>query len=48
MVINPWGTITAVLEKNQGLIIGELHKSELLEIRNKLPALQHRTLNKIS
>ena len=48
MVINPWGTIASVLEKNQGLIIGELHKSELLEIRNKLPALQHRTLNKIS
>ncbi len=48
MVINPWGTITAVLEKDQGLIIGDLHKNELLEIRNKLPALQHRTLNKIS
>jgi nitrilase len=48
MVVNPWGAINVVLEKDQGLIIGELHKNELLEVRNKLPALKHRTFNQIS
>lgn len=44
MIISPWGDINAVLEKGVGLITGELQKTHLQEIRQKLPALSHRTI----
>jgi nitrilase len=44
MIIDPWGTICSVLEHGEGLISYELSKTDLQEIRNKLPALKHRTL----
>ena len=43
MIIQPWGNVCAMLEHGEGLITHELFKSELNEIRNKLPALTHRT-----
>ena len=44
MVIDPWGKILAVLDKGEGLITSEIDKNHLLDIRSKLPALAHRTI----
>jgi len=44
MIINPWGQICAVLESGEGLVTGSLHKKDIFEIRQQLPALQHRTI----
>ena len=43
MIINPWGHIQNLIESGEGLVIGELNHSELKDIRQKLPALKHRT-----
>jgi nitrilase len=43
MIIDPWGSVRTVLEEGEGLICQEMAKSEIQEIRNKLPALKHRT-----
>ena len=43
MVINPWGHIQNVLEAGEVMVTGELNHTELKEIREKLPALMHRT-----
>ena len=45
MIIDPWGEISSELKSGQGFILGKLEKSVIQEIRSKLPALQHRTLN---
>jgi nitrilase len=44
MIIHPWGEINSVLEAGEGLITGELLKSDILDVRSKLPALTHRTI----
>jgi deaminated glutathione amidase len=44
MIVDPWGKVCKVLEENAGIITQELSQTEIHEIRNKLPALQHRTL----
>jgi deaminated glutathione amidase len=43
MVINPWGQIQSYLESGEGIVVGELNHSEIADIRQKLPALKHRT-----
>jgi nitrilase len=45
MIINPWGEIDAILDEGEGFISFELSKAMIHEIRNKLPALKHRTLS---
>lgn len=45
MLIDPWGEISVELKDGPGFILGKLEKNILQEIRTKLPALQHRTLN---
>jgi nitrilase len=44
MVIDPWGKILCELDKGEGLVTSEIDKSYLLDIRSKLPALAHRTI----
>ena len=42
MIINPWGAIESVLSEGPGIVIGELSKDLLNDVRSKLPALKHR------
>ncbi|WP_308443955.1 carbon-nitrogen hydrolase family protein [Leeia speluncae] len=46
MIIDPWGKVLSVLPEGNGVVIAELDPSVLAEIRQKLPALQHRRLDK--
>ncbi|RJX33445.1 MAG: carbon-nitrogen hydrolase family protein [Oxalobacter sp.] len=44
MLINPWGEIVDVLPEGEGVVIGEIDQKLLADIRERLPALKHRTL----
>jgi len=44
MLINPWGEIVDVLPEGEGIVIGEIDVDNMLEIRDRLPALKHRKL----
>lgn len=44
MLINPWGEIVDVLPEGEGIVMGEIDQALLTDIRERLPALKHRTL----
>jgi len=44
MLIDPWGDILEVLPEHEGIVSGTIEPSRLLEVRQSLPALSHRTL----
>lgn len=44
MVIDPWGEVLAVQEQGEGMALAELQPERLAQVRQQLPALQHRRL----
>ena len=42
MIIDPWGEILAVLEKDTGIIQADIDLRKLTELRKQFPALDHR------
>jgi predicted amidohydrolase len=44
MLIDPWGTVLAVLPEGEGVVSGEIDLAHLASIRESLPALKHRTM----
>jgi len=44
MIIDPWGEILARIDKGEGVVSAELSPARLAEVRQSLPALQHRKL----
>ena len=44
MIIDPWGNILASCEEGNTIIYAEISKSTLIDIRSKLPALEHRVI----
>ena len=44
LLIDPWGRLLARLDKGEGVVIGDLERACLTEIRTSLPALAHRVL----
>ena len=44
MVIDPWGEILARMDKGEGVVVAELNRQSLVDIRTSLPALKHRIL----
>ena len=44
MVVGPWGEILAEQAEGPGVVISELQASRLQEVRQRLPALNHRVL----
>lgn len=44
MVIDPWGTVLARMDKGEGIVIADLDMTRLAEVRASLPALRHRRL----
>jgi nitrilase len=44
MVIDPWGTVLAVQDEGEGVVVAELDPARLQQVRTQLPALQHRRL----
>jgi deaminated glutathione amidase len=44
MVVGPWGEVLDVLPEGEGVVIAELDAARLAQVRQQLPALQHRRL----
>ena len=44
MIVDPWGDVTARLDKGDGVAIAEFDATRIAEVRTMLPALAHRTL----
>ena len=44
MLIDPWGDIKAVLPEGEGIVIGDIERQRILQVRESLPALRHRKL----
>lgn len=44
MVIDPWGVVLAQQASGPGVVIAEIDRTRLLDVRQRLPALQHRRL----
>jgi deaminated glutathione amidase len=44
MIIDPWGTIVARMDKGEGMVAAELDPARIAETRTSLPALKHRKL----
>lgn len=44
MLIDPWGDILEVLPEHEGIVSGTIEPNRLIEVRQSLPALSHRTL----
>jgi len=44
MIVDPWGEILARIDKGEGIVSAELSPARLAEVRQSLPALQHRKL----
>jgi len=44
MLIDPWGEIISSLSFGEGLVIGELLRSRLDDVRQSLPAIKHRVI----
>lgn len=44
MLVDPWGEIVAVLADGPGVVSGAVDAQRLLEVRQSLPALKHRTM----
>ena len=44
MVVDPWGEVLQVLPEGEGFVIAEADPARLAQVRQQLPALQHRRL----
>ncbi|HEX8986668.1 MAG TPA: carbon-nitrogen hydrolase family protein [Rhodocyclaceae bacterium] len=44
MIVDPWGSVLARIDKGEGVIVSELDPQRIAEVRTTLPALQHRIL----
>ena len=44
MVIDPWGEVLARMDKGEGVVVAELNRQRVVEVRASLPALKHRIL----
>ena len=44
MIIDAWGKVLCELVEGEGVIVAELSKEHLMQVRQSLPALQHRRL----
>ena len=44
LLIDPWGEVQALQASGPGVVLGELSRDRLLQVRQQLPALTHRVL----
>ena len=44
MIVDPWGEVLACRAEGEGVVLTELDAARLAEVRQSLPALQHRTM----
>ena len=46
MLVDPWGEIVASQTEGEGLVVGNVERARIDDVRARLPALSHRALNR--
>lgn len=46
MIVDPWGVILDRLPRGSGVVVAGMNRTHIQRLRQSLPALQHRTLNR--
>ncbi len=41
MVVDPWGEVLARMDKGEGVVVGNMDRQRIAEVRTSLPALRH-------
>jgi len=44
MIVDPWGEVLARIDKGEGVVVGNLDRQRIAEVRGSLPALSHMRL----
>jgi nitrilase len=44
MLVDPWGVVLDRLPREPGIVVGDIERERLAQVRSSLPALTHRTL----
>jgi nitrilase len=44
MVVDPWGVVLGVRDEGAGVVVADLDRARLADVRQQLPALEHRVL----
>jgi nitrilase len=44
MLVDPWGVVLDRLPREPGIVVGDMERERLAQVRGSLPALTHRTL----
>lgn len=44
MSVDPWGEVVARLDQGEGVLVAELDRARIAEVRSSLPALRHRRM----
>jgi nitrilase len=44
MVVDPWGEVLACQPEGEAVVMAEMDTARLAQVRQQLPALQHRRL----
>ncbi|MDR3476889.1 MAG: carbon-nitrogen hydrolase family protein [Gammaproteobacteria bacterium] len=44
MIVNPWGTVDALLEEGAGVVVGDINLEYMRQLRQDFPVLLHRKL----
>jgi nitrilase len=46
MLVDPWGEIVASQTEGEGVVVGNVERARIDDVRARLPALSHRALNR--
>jgi nitrilase len=44
MLVDPWGEVLQVLPEGEGVLVAEVRRERIAQVRANLPALSHRVM----
>jgi nitrilase len=44
MIVGPWGEVLACRDEGEGVVLAQMDAARLAQVRQQLPALEHRRL----
>jgi deaminated glutathione amidase len=48
MIVDPWGVVLDRLPRGSGIVIANVNRNYIKNLRQSLPALKHKTIKAIS
>jgi nitrilase len=47
MIVDPWGVVVDRLARGSGVVVAGINPAYQVQLRNSLPALKHRTIQRV-